>query len=179
MTGRVRETNVSRVVIITALILLVPLVAMQLSDEVDWTGSDFVVAGTLLLGAGVSYELLARRSPSVAFRLACAIALATGLFLIWANLAVGLIGTEDNPANWMYVGVLAVGITGVALARLRPDGMARALTATALAQVLVAVVALAAGMQEAERSASEIVGVTALFVVPWLVSALLFRRAAA
>jgi hypothetical protein len=50
------------------------------------------------------------------------------------NLAVGVIGTEDDPANLMYVGVLAVGIIGAIIARFRPHGMARTLFATALAQ---------------------------------------------
>ena len=62
------------------------------------------------------------------------------------NLAVGIIGTEDNPANLMYGGVLAVGIVGAIIARFQPHGMARALVATALAQALVAVIALIAGL---------------------------------
>ena len=54
--------------------------------------------------------------------------------LVWINLAVGIIGSEDNPANLMYGGVLAVGVAGAVAARFRPGGMARALAATALAQ---------------------------------------------
>jgi hypothetical protein len=46
----------------------------------------------------------------------------------------------------MYIGVLAVGIIGAIVARFRPHGMARALFATALAQALVAVIALLAGL---------------------------------
>jgi hypothetical protein len=49
------------------------------------------------------------------------------------NLAVGIIGSEDNPANLMYGGVLAVGIIGAIIARFEPHGMARALVATTLA----------------------------------------------
>jgi hypothetical protein len=36
------------------------------------------------------------------------LAVGTALFLVWSNLAVGLIGSENNPANMMYLGVLAV-----------------------------------------------------------------------
>ncbi|MCI0605272.1 hypothetical protein L0156_19980 [bacterium] len=53
------------------------------------------------------------------------------------NLAVGLIGNEENLANLMYIGVLAVGLISTAIARLEPGGMARALFAMALAQTLV------------------------------------------
>lgn len=53
------------------------------------------------------------------------------------NLAVGLIGNEENLANLMYIGVLAVGLIGAAIARLEPGGMARVLFAMALAQTLV------------------------------------------
>ncbi len=95
------------------------------------------------------------------------------------NLAVGLIGSEDNPANLMYVGVLAVGIIGAILARFSPLGMARALFATALAQALVAVIALM--MWKPQVTTAEtlvgIVGVNALFVMMFVGSALLFRRA--
>jgi hypothetical protein len=96
------------------------------------------------------------------------------------NLAVGLIGSEDNPANLMYFGVLAALIIGAFIARLEPHGMARALFATALAQALVAVIALIAGEhQSSVSSASEILGVNGLFVALFAGSAMLFRRAGA
>ncbi len=62
-----------------------------------------------------------------------------------ANGAVGIIGSEDNDANMLYFGVLAVGVVGALMARFRPIGMMLALIATALAQMLVAVIALTAG----------------------------------
>ena len=80
-----------------------------------------------------------------AYRAAVGVALAAAFILVWVNLAVGIIGSEDNPANVMYGGVLAVGIIGAIIARFQPHGMARALVATALAQALVAVIALIAG----------------------------------
>ena len=79
----------------------------------------------------------------------------------------------------MYVGVLAVGIAGAVIARLRPQGMARALLAMALAQTLVAVIALIAGKHQAAiSSVAEIVGLNAMFVALFVGSAWLFRRAA-
>ena len=87
------------------------------------------------------------------------------------NLAVGIIGNENNPANLMHGGVLSVGIIGAIVARLQPLGMAHALVATALAQALVAVIALIIGL-------GNTLILTGLFVALWLTSAWLFRKAA-
>jgi hypothetical protein len=86
------------------------------------------------------------RTCNTAYRFAVGVALAAAFILVWLNLAVGVIGTEDDLATLMYVGVLAVGIIGAIIARFRPHGMARALFATALAQALVAVTALIFGL---------------------------------
>jgi hypothetical protein len=162
-----------------ALILLLPLLAMQFTDEVRWSLADFVVAGALLFGALLTYELAAGKAVSIAYRAAVGVAVAAALILVWANLAVGLIGAEDNPANLMYGGVLAVGIIGAIVARLRPRGMARALLATALAQASVGVIALAAGLgSEGPGWSRDILMLTGFFAALWLTSAWLFRRAA-
>ena len=120
-----------------------------------------------------------RLKPASACRLAVGAALATALILVWVVGAVGLIGAEGDAADLMYAGVLAVGIIGAMIARLRPRAMARALFATALAQALVAVVALIAGKhQAAVSSVSEILISNGLFVALWVGSAWLFRSAA-
>src|ERR687893_1141155 len=131
--------------VIAGLTLLLPLIAMQFTHEVVWDETDFAVMGAMLFGACGAYELAARMTGNRAYRTAVGVALAAAFILVWMNLAVGIIGSEDNPANLMYGGVLAVGIVGALVARFRPLGMARALVATALAQALVAVIALAAG----------------------------------
>jgi hypothetical protein len=154
-----------------ALLLLVPLVAMQFTDEVAWDAHDFLVFGAMLLIAIGSYELVARLRRNHAYRAAAAIALAAAFALVWVNLAVGIIGNESNPANQLYIGVLAVGIIGALAARLAPVGMARAMVATAAAQALVAVIALAAGL-------GNTLPITALFCALWLTSSWLFRAAA-
>jgi hypothetical protein len=164
---------------VAALILLLPLVAMQISDEVNWAPADFAVAGALLFGTGITYELVTRRTGNIAYRSAVGVALAAAFILIWVNLAVGFIGSEDELANLMYGGVLVVGIIGAIFARLQPDGMARALLATAFAQALVAVVALAAGLGSTGQSwPLDILALTGFFVALFVGSALLFRKAA-
>ncbi|WP_262296266.1 hypothetical protein [Microvirga sesbaniae] len=161
------------------LMLLAPLVATQLTDEVDWDLHDYAVFGAMLIGAGIACEIAARRTDSAAYRAATALAVAAAFLLLWMNLSVGLIGSEDHPANLAFDGVLAVGITGAALARLRPLGMARALTATALAQTLVAAAALLAGSGPAgAKGAGDILVLNGIYVMLWLTAAWLFRRAA-
>jgi len=163
----------------TAFILLVPLFAMQFTDEVAWGVFDFAVAGVLLGGTGLIHQLAARKAGNIAYRAAVGVALAAALLLVWMNLAVGVIGEPDDLANVMYVGVLAVGVAGAGIARFRPDGMARALLATALAQALVAVIALIAGKHQLPLSSvSEILGLNGLFVALFIGSAWLFRHAA-
>ena len=166
--------------VVVALILLIPLVAMQFTSEVNWTLSDFVFAGVLLFGTGLTYELIARKAGGIAYRAAVGVALAAAFLLVWINGAVGIIGNEGNPANLMYGGVLAVGIIGAMIARFQPHGMARALFATALAQMLVPVIALIVWRPSLD-DAPGIVGVfmlNAFFVMLFIVSALFFRRAA-
>jgi hypothetical protein len=155
----------------------VPLLAMQVTDEVVWDLADFVIAGALIFGTGLAYVLVARKAGNIAYRAAVGVALAAALLLVWINLAVGVIGSEDEPANLMYVGVLFVGIIGAIVARFRPHGMARALFATALAQASVAVTALMFGLGSERSRPVEILGVTGFFVALFVGSALLFRHA--
>ena len=163
---------------VAALILLLPLVAMQFTDEVNWSVADFAFAGAIMLGAGVAYELALRRTADSAYRAAAAVALAAVFILLWLSAGVGIIGKDGDPANLMYGGVLAVGIAGAVVARFRPAGMARALLATAVAQALVAGIALAAGLGRPWSGALEIVLLNGFFVALFVGSALLFRKAA-
>jgi hypothetical protein len=164
---------------IAVFLLLLPLVAMQFTDEVDWDETDFIVMGALLFGACGAFELAARMTGDTAYRAAVGIAVVAVFLLMWINLAVGIIGSEDNPANLMYFGVLAVGIGGAFIARFRPNGMARALVATALAQGLVAVITLVTGLgSEGENWPQVIVVLNGFFAALWLGSAWLFRKAA-
>jgi hypothetical protein len=166
------------VALTVAFILLLPLLAMQFTDEVVWDLTDFAVAGALLFGAGCTYHLVARKAGHIAYRAAVGVAVAAALMLVWMNLAVGLIGSEDNPANLMYVGVLAVGIIGALIARFEPHRMACALFATAFAQAWVAVIALIAGLGYPGSGPLEILVLNGAFVALCVGSAWLFRRAA-
>jgi hypothetical protein len=124
--------------------------------------------------AGIAVPGGRRITGRTAYRAAAAVALFTALFLVWGNLALGVIGDEDNNANLMYVGVLVVGVIGAIIARFHADGMARAMFATAFAQASVGVVALIAGW----GSAWDVVMLTTFFSGLWLLSSWLFAKAA-
>jgi hypothetical protein len=78
------------VALATVLLLLVPAVAMQFTAEVSWGAGDFVVAAVLLFGAGAAMVVANRHVRGTARRAAVTVAIATGLALVWAELAVGL-----------------------------------------------------------------------------------------
>ena len=113
-----------------------------------------------------------------AYRSAVAVALGGAVILVWLSLGVGIIGKDGDPANLMYFGVLAVGAIGAALARLEATGMSRALLAMAIAQALVAAIALVARLGLPWSPPAEILILNAFFVALFAGSAWLFRRAA-
>jgi len=73
-----------------AALLLLPLVAMQFTDEVAWTGSDFVAAGVLLIGAGSLYEIAVRVTAKAAHRVLIGAVLLAAVAIIWLEGAVGI-----------------------------------------------------------------------------------------
>jgi hypothetical protein len=112
------------------------------------------------------------------YRLGTAVALLTALFLAWAIAALGIIGAGGKPDR-MYLGVFVTLVVGAAVVRLRPRGMAYTLLATATAQVVVAVVALATGQQDTPgASTMEILGLTAMYAGLFGLSAWLYWRSA-
>jgi hypothetical protein len=95
-----------RVGLATACVLLVPLVAMQFTDEVNWTLADFVLAGALLGGSGLLLELAVRKPGTVAYRVA---AIAIGLA------AIVLGEADDAPGLVLFGGLLIVGTIALAV----------------------------------------------------------------
>ncbi|MEX0844699.1 MAG: hypothetical protein WD022_05435 [Balneolaceae bacterium] len=164
--------------IATGLLLLIPLIAMQFSTEVEWTLSDFIVAGAMIFGTGLTYTLVTRKSEEIAYRVAVGFALFTGLFLIWSNLAVGLIGSENNAFNSLYFLVIGIGVCGAFIAKFKANGLMFTLFAMAAAQVVIAIAALFTGMADVpESSVYEILAVNGFFVTLFVVAAMLFRYA--
>jgi hypothetical protein len=81
------------IVLAVTFLLLIPFIAMQFTDEVNWSLLDFVVMGILLLGTGFIYEFVLRTVKKTTHRIAICAAILVGFLLIWAELAVGIFGT--------------------------------------------------------------------------------------
>ena len=142
-----------------AFLLLLPLAAMQFTNEVNWIGSDFLIMGIMLLAACCTYEF--------------AVAVAASFLLVWVNLAVGIIGeeVENDIDNLLFVGVILAWVIGGLIARFRPHGMSYAMIAATTVHVAIGLLAAIAGWgYEAAVSG-------ALFCATWLASASLFRKA--
>ncbi len=77
----------------TVSLLLIPLIAMQFTSEVDWSISDFLIMGALLFSAGILCEFVLRKVKRTKHRLLLCAAILFALLIIWAELAVGLFGT--------------------------------------------------------------------------------------
>lgn len=82
------------IILIPLAILLIPLIAMQFTGEIKWSIGDFIVAGVLLLGTGLLFNLIIRKVKKPKYRIAIYIVLLVLLFLFWAELAVGIFGTS-------------------------------------------------------------------------------------
>lgn len=89
---------VMRVVLGTAAILAVPLVAMQFTDQVDWSAADFVLAGLLLAVIGVAIETAVKRAGSIP--------LAAGIAAL--GVAAGAFGMADDAPGLVLLGIALV-----------------------------------------------------------------------
>lgn len=151
-------------------LLLLPLAAMQFTDEVKWTPFDFMAMGIMLGAVCGAFEVALRAARSHVYMIAAGVAAATGFLMTWINLAVGIIGNENNPDNQIFFGVLAISLIATALTRLKAAGMALAMGATAIAQAVTSVMTLSLGEYQGFV-------LTLVFVAMWLISAQLFREA--
>lgn len=88
-----RKRSTARILIGTVLLLAIPLIAMQFTEEVNWDATDFAVMGLLILGTGFLFEFLVTRKSLGRHSIAIGIVVLILLLLTWAELAVGIFGT--------------------------------------------------------------------------------------
>lgn len=152
-------------------LLLLPAVAIQFENGVDWTAGDFVFAGILFGIVGGLFELAARASRNLAYRMAVVVAVACPFLQLWITLAVGIIGSEDNPANWTYLAMvlMAISVSLVAMGEARLMG--RAMLAMAGMQALFSALHLLDGHFT--------LVIDFFFGALWILSSHLFAKAAA
>jgi len=165
------------VAVVAALLLLIPLAASFVTTEMEWTLSDYILVWVMLMVAGTTYTLVSRLSSDYTYRGAVALSAVTGLFLVWSNLAVGIIGNEDNAINSVYFIIIMVGFIGAFWVRFQSKGLSRVLGGMALMVAGVGSYALLSGMQHVpESSVMQIIGVHMFFVTPLAIAAILFHQ---
>lgn len=152
------------------LLIALPAIAMRYTPQVRWDETDFLVMGLMLGGTGLAAEWLIRRSPNLWSRAASVVSVLSAFLTIWANLAVGMIGSQDNPFNLLFAGVPVIALIGSAMARFKPRGMAISHGAAAAAQASIAAI----GAQVDARGGT----FSALFAGLWLIAAVLYWLAA-
>jgi hypothetical protein len=124
-------------------------------------------------------EEMAGKPGRIAFRIGVAVALAGSFLEVWINLAVGIVGSEDNPVNQGFYLVVAAACACAFTARLRADAMARAMLAVAGLQALLGLaVATAPSTARDPMGAVGVLALSAFFAALWLASAALFHRSA-
>jgi hypothetical protein len=166
---------------IVATLMLLILLAMQFSDEIQW--NEAFAYGVILLAAGGAYELWRWLKTQIhVYRLAFGAGLFGLLLVGWANGAIGIIGSEDNPANLLFLAVFAVALSGSLVSRFMPRGMAGTMLAAALVQLSVPLFALFVWPAKTTWGEAGVIGVfvfNSFFSILFVVSAWLFFRASA
>ena len=100
-----------------------------------WTASDFIFAGVVFAVVGGLFELAARASRNISYRAAVVVAVASGFLQLWITLAVGIIGDENNSANWTYIAVVLTSLCIAATAVGNTRTLARGMVVMAVLQL--------------------------------------------
>jgi hypothetical protein len=138
-----------------------------------WDSADFILFAIMIAAACGAWELAMRKSKNLAYAAGAVVAVGAALLLFLVNGAVGFIGNEDDPVNFLFFGVITLALGGAIIVRFRPGGLSRAMAVTAGAQIVTGAIAVTI----VPDVRGFVVG-TALFVPLWLLSSWLFARAA-
>lgn len=161
-----------------AILLATPAVMMQINSGWHWGAGAFVAFGIILGGIVSLYELTARKFASVTYGIGVTVALTTLFLVILMNIVGSITGQEEDPVNLSFFGLVLAAATGAFAARLRPDGMARAMLGTAGIQVFLGMmIATAPSTLNTPRGVVGVLLLSGFFVVLWLVSAACFWTA--
>ena len=88
-----KNKRLTFILIFIVVVLLIPLIAMPYTNEVNWTLLDFVVAAVLLLGVGLTLDFIMTKVKTSKLRIIFIIILLIAFLLVWTELAVGIFGT--------------------------------------------------------------------------------------
>lgn len=154
-----------------AALVAAPFVLMQIAPGTgfDWSGIDFLLAAVLIASLGLLAETLVRIAAGWLYRLGAAMAAATGLLLVWSNLAVGYIGDGEALINGVFLAIPAAAMLAAIFIKGRASAMMWIMLAATVAHG-------AAGMVSYPQD-TRTGPISLVFVGLWLGSAALFRIA--
>lgn len=158
---------------VLAALLILPAIAMRFSPEVDWTAFDFVFAGIILAALGIGGEIALRVGRNAPHRSGIGIAALGSFLTVWINGAVGMLGSEDEPTNLVFIALVGVAIVASLLVWFRPSIMRWIMAALSAGQFAVGI---AAGLWTMPGHAIEW-GVLSFFALIWSASAACFHAA--
>ncbi|MEY3338358.1 MAG: hypothetical protein RL245_1350 [Pseudomonadota bacterium] len=154
---------------LSAAVLALPAIAMQFSKEIAWGPEDFAVVGALLALLCLTVELAARTSSKRYFLAGVVLAGIGGFALIFINVAVGIIGSEEDPRNLVFYSIPALGFLGALITRFKSTVLVRLL-------VIMSAIQLSAAFLAPVDMRHIMIPFTGIFVGLWLSSALLIQR---
>lgn len=154
-------------------LLVLPAIAMRVTEKVVWTASDFVFAAIILAALGIGGEIALRVGKNAPQRVGIGIAALGGFLTVWVNGAVGMLGSENEATNLAFIGLVGAGIVLSFAVWFRPAKMRWIVAALSAGQFAVGI---AAGLWTMPGHAIEW-GVLAFFALIWGVSAACFHAA--
>ena len=171
------KNNLLKSFLFTLTILTIPLIGMLTTEEVNWDATDFIVGGIFIYVFSMLFQLAHQATENISLKVAYGLAIVATFLLVWVNLAVGLIGSKNEPFNLAYFSVIATGLIGAFISKMKLQGLRNTMIAMSLNMVIIGIIALLIGMQFVYGSStSEIIRVTIMFTITFTVSAYLFHR---
>lgn len=173
-----RRSLWKRPALVTSALLLIPALGTTWGHGWNWSFRAYVLVGSIFFCVGFAYQLVTRNADKSAYRAAMGMSLLAGTLLVWLNFIQA--ADDINPDAVMYFCVPLVGMIGAGLTRLRAQGMARALFATAISQALI-LAALLVRNPHVPSFASAVprgFAINAILAGLFAGSALLFQRSA-
>lgn len=147
--------------------LIATLLSLPAILRFPWSPGDFIVMGIMLSTVGLGIEFLVRRSGNAFVRLGSIVGVLTCFLTVWVNLAVGMIASEDNPYNQLFLLPILAFIGGGFVTRLQAQGMTKVMIVAAVIQFGLGL----GGLGTDQRGAI----FSMIFAAFWLFGAALFR----
>jgi hypothetical protein len=170
-----------RILGITALIMVLPLIGSLTAEGWGWSGLDYVFAAAVFFCVVALLDHGLTRKENLHYKLGFGTALLAGFALMWGNAAHGMVG-EDNPGNLAYFLLLALSFISASVSRFEAQATARTMFWTAFGLAFIPVIMAAIGggnfpESPAPRNMGQIFVISMAFAAIFVASGILFRQA--